>query len=136
VPTELVRNEWSIILHHEDQQLLELRWLPSSATMTDGAWKATLALLALEAERVRSSFLLIDALQFQHKIGDGVMQWRDDAVVPRYGAAGVRKMAFHVPAGFGATMESGGTAAVDGPAIFPTAWFSGRENAIAWFHEG
>jgi hypothetical protein len=64
--------------------MLELRWLPSE--MTDGAFKATLALFAWEAEKVRPSFLLIDATQFRHKFGPGVMQWRDDSIIPRYGA--------------------------------------------------
>ncbi len=54
----------------------------------------------------------------------------------RYGAAGAKKFAFHVPAGFPNTMESGGKEVFEGPAIFPTAWFSEREHALAWFREG
>jgi hypothetical protein len=30
------------------------------------------------------------------------------------------------------TIEAGGKEAIDGPAIFPTAWFSGRNRAIEW----
>jgi len=64
------------------------------------------------------------------------MQWRNDFIIPRYGAAGVRKFGFLEPAGAPSTMEAGGTEVVDGPAIFPTAWFSDRANAEAWFrHE-
>jgi hypothetical protein len=135
MPAELVRNPWGVLLHHADDQILELRWLPATATMTDGAFKATLALLASEAEKVRPSFLLIDALQFDHEFGAGVMQWRDDHVIPRYGAAGVRKEAFLMPADTPDTMESGGTATVEGQAIFTTAWFAERKNALAWFRE-
>jgi hypothetical protein len=79
-------------------EFLELRWLPSQ--MTDGAFKATLALFAWEAEKCRPRFLLIDATQFHHQFGSSLMQWRDDCIMPRYGAAGARKFAFHVPAGF------------------------------------
>jgi len=43
----------------------------------------------------------------------------------------LQKFAFHVPAGFPGTIEEGGKEAIDGPAIFPTAWFSGRSRAIA-----
>ena len=135
MPTELVRNPWALILHHQDDRVVELRWLPSTATMGDGGFKATLALLAFEAERVRPSFLLIDALQFRHTFGEGVMQWRDDHIIPRYGAAGVRKFAFHVPEGFPNTMEAGGGEAIEGQAIFPTAWFSARKNALEWFRK-
>jgi hypothetical protein len=84
---------------------------------------------------VRPSFLLIDALQFRHEFGEGVMQWRDDHIIPRYGAAGVRKFAFHVPEGFPNAVESGGREAFEGPAIFPTAWFSVRKNALHWFQK-
>ena len=60
-------NAWGEILHHETDAVLELRWLASK--MTDGAFKATLALFAWEAERLRPSFLLIDATQFRHQFG-------------------------------------------------------------------
>jgi hypothetical protein len=36
------------------------------------------------------------------------------------------------PAGFPDTIEEGGKEVIDGPAIFPTAWFSGRSRAIEW----
>ena len=126
-------NAWGEILHHETDAILELRWLPSK--MTDGAFKATLALFAWEAERLRPLFLLIDATQFRHQFGPGVMQWRDDCIIPRYGAAGVRKFAFHVPAGFPNTIEAGGKEAFEGPAIFPTTWFSERQHALDWFRK-
>ena len=132
--SELASNAWGQVIHHEPDGILELRWLPTE--MTDGAFKATLALFALEAERVRPLFLLIDATQFGHQFGPGVMQWRDDSIIPRYGAAGAKKFAFHVPAGFANTMESGGKEIFEGPAIFPTAWFSEREHALAWFRKG
>jgi hypothetical protein len=127
-------NAWGEILHHGSDGILELRWLPTP--MTDGAFKATLALFALEAERMRPSFLLIDATQFRHQFGPGVMQWRDDCIIPRYGAAGARKFAFHVPASFPGTMEAGGNEVFEGPAIFPTAWFSERQHALDWFRKG
>ena len=54
----LVSNDWGEIIHHEADRILELRWLPSQ--MTDGGFKATLALFAWEAEKFRPRFLLID----------------------------------------------------------------------------
>jgi hypothetical protein len=132
--SKLASNAWGEILHHESDKILELRWLP--AKMTDGAFKATTALFVWEAEKVRPSFLLIDATQFRHQFGPGVMQWRDDSIIPRYGAAGVKKFAFHVPAGFPNTIEAGGKEGFEGPAIFPTAWFSERQHALDWFRKG
>lgn len=131
--TKVASNAWSEILHHGADGILELRWLPGE--MTDGAFKATLALFAWHAETVRPSFLLIDATQFRHRFGPDVMQWRDDSITPRYGAAGARKFAFHVPEGFPNTIEAGGKEGIEGSAVFPTAWFTKREHALAWFHK-
>ena len=128
--TQLVANEWGMILQH-DGQLLELQWLPSTATMTDAGFMATLCLFASEAERARARRLLIDATQFQHRFGAGVMAWRDAHIVPRYGAAGVRKFAFIMPAGF----PDAGKEAVDGPAVFPTKWFVNAPEALAWLRK-
>jgi PhnB protein len=128
---EVVRNDWAVLLHHRADGILELRWLP--AAMTDAAFKATLALLASEAEKVRPPFVLVDATDFRHQPGPGIMQWRDDVVMPRYGAAGIKKFAFHMPKGVPGTIESGGKEKIEGPAVFPTAWFSERQHALDWF---
>jgi len=130
--TKVASNPWGDILHHESEGILELRWLPTTANMTDGGFKSTLALFAWEGEKIRPSTMLIDATEFNHEFAKGVMQWRDDMIIPRYGAAGVRKFAFLVPAGFPNTIESGGKEVFEGPAIFPTAWFSGRQRALEW----
>jgi hypothetical protein len=125
---ELVRNEWGVIFSHADAGLLELRWLPTTSTMTDGGFMATLCLLAWEAEKARPTSLLIDATEFRHRFGDGVMAWRDAHIIPRYGAAGVRKFAFQVPSGF----PRAGVQEIEGPAVFPTKWFVDRKEAIEW----
>ena len=131
--SKVVENRWGEILNHDALRILELQWLPGE--MTDSAFKATLALFAWEAEKLRPSFLLVDATVFRHQLGPGVMQWRDDSIVPRYGAAGVSKFAFLVTEGFPNTIEEGGSEAIDGPAVFPTAWFRERKNALAWLQK-
>jgi len=123
---ELVANEWGTIVEHEN--VLELRWLPSTASMTDGGFMATLCLFAWEAERMRPRGLLIDAVEFRHRFEPGVMEWRDAHIIPRYGAAGVRRFAFLMPPGFADAGKEG----VEGPAVFPTRWFIEREGALAW----
>jgi hypothetical protein len=124
--TEVVRNEWGVIVNHED--LLELRWLPSTSAMTDGGFMATLCLFASEAEKARPKGLFIDALEFTHAFGPGVMEWRDAHIIPRYGGAGARKFAFLMPPGF----PRAGAEAVEGPAVFPTKWFIVRADALNW----
>lgn len=122
----LARNEWGAIL--ADNDVLELRWLPTTSTMTDGGFMATLCLFVWEAEKARPKGLFIDATNFKHTFGPGVMEWRDAHIIPRYGAAGVRRFAFLMPPGFPAA----GTERVEGPAVFPTRWFVDREAALAW----
>ncbi len=124
--SELVRNEWGVIVRHAE--ILELQWLPSTARMSDGGFMATLCLLAWEGEKARPQGMLIDAVEFRHRFGDGVMQWRDAHIIPRYGAAGVRKFAFLMPAGF----PNAGKEMVEGLAVFPTKWFVKRDEAMAW----
>ena len=128
--TELVRNEWGVILDHS--HFVELRWLPSTSVMTDGGFKATICLFASEAEKGRPSGLFIDAIEFKHSFGPGVMEWRDAHIIPRYGAAGVRRLAFLMPAGF----PNAGQEAIEGPAVFPTKWFVDREEALNWLRAG
>ena len=45
------------IIHHASDGILEQPWLPGQ--MTEGSFKASLALWALEAERLRPSAILI-----------------------------------------------------------------------------
>ena len=122
----MVQNEWGVIVDHKD--LLELRWLHTTSTMTDGGFMATLCLFAWEAEKARPRSLFIDATEFTHTFGPGVMEWRDAHIIPRYGAAGTRRFAFLMPAGF----TRAGAEAVEGPAVFPTKWFIDRQEALAW----
>ena len=127
MPSEyLVSNNWGAIVDHG--QLLELRWFSTTAAMSDGGFMATLCLFASEAEKARPAGLLIDAVEFVHTFGPGVMEWRDAHIIPRYGGAGVRKFAFVMPAGF----PKAGAEAIEGPAVFPTKWFVDREQALNW----
>jgi hypothetical protein len=127
---ELVRNDWGVILR--EPELVELRWLPTTSSMSDGGFMATLCLFAWEAEKARPRSLLIDAREFRHQFGDGVMAWRDAHIIPRYGAAGVRRFAFLMPAGFPGV----GQEKQEGPAVFPTKWFADRAEALAWLRTG
>jgi hypothetical protein len=126
--TQIAANEWAVV--SQQGSCLELRWLTKAPPMTDGAFMATLCLFVWEAERARAGALLVDATEFRHRFGDGVMAWRDAHITPRYGAAGVRKLAFVMPPSF----PDIGKEAVDGPAVFPTKWFSNREEALLWLH--
>ncbi len=57
------------------------------------------------------------------------MGWRDEQIIPRYNAAGVKKFAFLMPAAMPAI---GADPAPEGPADFPTAYFAECTQAQAW----
>jgi hypothetical protein len=132
-PVEVASNPWGVILHHQGWQTLELRWLPGE--MSDADFKETLGLFAELGEQHNPRFMIIDATDFHHEFGPGVMQWRDENIIPRYGAAGVTKFAFLVSDGFPGTVESGAQPGVEGHATFPTGWFSTRDRAYRWLAE-
>src|SRR5215813_1237967 len=103
--TTVASNAWAEIVHHASDGILEERWLPGQ--MTDGAFMASLALLALEAERLRPSAILIDATQFQYRPWPAVMEWRNNCIIHRYGSAGVQKFALISSSEFPGTIENG-----------------------------
>ena len=132
--TEVARNPWGLILRYEEWRTLELRWLPTQ--MSDAGFKETLQLLAQMGEQYRPMFMIIDATEFRHDFGEGVMQWRDESIIPRYNGAGVTKFAFITGEGVPfPTVESGAQPEPDGPATFPTGWFAGRDRAYQWLAE-
>jgi len=79
---ELARNAWGIVSHRQQEGILGLRWLLSTVDMTDDDFKATLELFAEQAERAGAPLLLIDATDFGHRFGEGVMAWRDQQIIP------------------------------------------------------
>ena len=134
-PVEVARNPWGVVLKHERWRTLELAWLPSTSEMSDEGFRETLELLAAEGERDKPTYMIIDATQFRHEVAEGVLEWRDREIIPRYNAAGVKKFAFLWPGGTPGTVEAGGTPEPEGPASFPTGWFTGRERAYQWLME-
>ena len=132
---EVARNQWGVVLNHERWRTLELSWLPSTSEVSDEGFKETLELFAAEGERVKPTYMIIDATDFRHELGDGVLEWRDREIIPRYNSAGVRKFAFLWPEDTPGTVETGGTPKPEGSANFPTGWFTGREHAYRWLTE-
>ena len=128
---EVARNAWGVIVHHPQWRTLELRWLPTTRKMGDDGFRATIQLQASEGLRLKPACMFIDATEFVHQFGEGVMEWRDEHVIPEYNTAGVTKFAFLMPPGAPGTVESGTEPQVEGRANFPTARFTTRAGAYA-----
>src|ERR1700737_1017607 len=106
-PTVVETNPWAELLWYEQWKTLELKWLTSSDSMTDDQVKETLQLFADCGERLRPTYMMINALDFHRGFTDEINVWRTANVIPAYNRAGVKKFAQYPPAGYHETVESG-----------------------------
>lgn len=132
---EIYRDRFGAILHHEDAGTLELEWSEGNAEMTDEDFMAWLARYADASLSTRAPNLMIDVTRFRFRPGERVAAWRDEHVIPKYNAAGVRKFAFLLPAGSPGTVAAGNRPAPEPPGEFPTGYFDDRTAIEAWFAE-
>jgi hypothetical protein len=134
VAEEIVaKDEWGQIMFYDGRNSLELKWLPSTVDATDADLQSTMEVFAQEAVNRHPQTLIVDTTEFRHAWGEGIMQWREADIIPRYNQAGVARLAFIANPDYpGPTVESGATPAPDGPANFPTGWFKTREAADQW----
>src|SRR6266540_3245091 len=96
---EIYRDRFGAIRREEGPGILELEWFDDATGMTDEDFKAWLTRYAAAAETTHTLNLVIDVTHFAFRPGPDVGPWRDEHIIPRYNAAGVRKFAFLVPPG-------------------------------------
>jgi hypothetical protein len=134
VAEEIVaEDEWGQIVFHDEWNSLELKWHASTGGATDADLQATMERFAQEAVDRRPRTLIVDTTEFDHRWGEGMMEWRGKTIIPLYNQAGVAKLAFIAGEGFpGQTVETGAAPAPEGPASFPTGWFKSRDAAYQW----
>ena|SRR5258708_7900157 len=72
--------------------ILRFLWTEKTAHMTDGDFTRALSLYADFAAKHRASALLVDMRKFRHQPGPEMGKWRNEVLVPRYRAAGVRRI--------------------------------------------
>jgi len=136
MPTEVASTEYGVITHHDEWNTLELRWLPTTKDATEAQARDTMVLFAAETEQRKPRFLIVDTTQFFHRWADDMMTWRDQEIIPHYNAGGPAKFAFITGEGVPfPTVETGAQPAPDGPATFPTGWFTSRDRAYQWLAE-
>jgi len=127
--TELYRDQFGILTQDEERGILELQWLDGSAEMSEEDFKVWLERYAASGEEHRTPFMLIDARKFKYRPDAQIGAWRNERIIPRYNAAGVKKFAFLLPEGAPANAEP----APEAPATFPTGYFNSGEKIEQWF---
>lgn len=131
--SKIYSDHFSEYFRIEDHAAIELRWLPSTQSMTEQTFRTGLERLAELLERERLPNVLIDVVNFHHNPSPDFAEWRESAVIPRYNAAGVKKFAFLLPGTNAPTVENGSEPVAEGSAAFPTGYFSQRKTVLAWF---
>ena len=122
-------DRWGDILDRPDDACVEIRWFDTTAAMTGGDFNRFLQTYAGVIETCGRPGALVDAVQFRMDMAKMSLGWRDQNIIPRYNAAGVRKFAFLMPEGMPAI---GHEPKPEGPANFPTGYFAARATALAW----
>jgi hypothetical protein len=125
-------NKWGTITYYTQWKTMELKWEPTTRSMSDDGFRQTLQLLADEGLKLRPAYMIIDATEFFHRVADSTFDWRNEHIIPLYNQAGIKKFAFLATAQAPSTVEKGAEPAPDGPATFPTAWFESRDRLYAW----
>jgi hypothetical protein len=131
-PTAAGSNAWSELWWYEQWKTLELKWLPTSDGMSDDDIKATLQLFADTGEKMRPTYMMINARDCHSQFSDEVNAWRTANIIPAYNRTGIQKFALVPPAGYPETVETGAEPAAEEGASFLTGWFSTLEHAYQW----
>lgn len=129
LPTVVYADRWGECLVRPDDGCSEIRWFDATAEMDGDDFNAFLAEFASVVEAAGLPGALVDAVQFRMDMAKMMTGWRDEHIIPRYNAAGLRKFAFVMPKGMPAI---GAPPKAEGPAAFPTAYFAARRDALAW----
>ena len=65
--TEVASTEYGVIIHNDEWNTLELKWLPTTKDATEEQARATMALFAAETEKLKPRFLIVDTTEFLHR---------------------------------------------------------------------
>ena len=125
----LYEDEWGACIDRPDAGYIEIRWYDSTAGMSREQFNDWLSAFADVVVARGRRAILVDATAFLMDPAFMDMEWRDANIVPRYHEAGLRKFAFHMPAGMpliGAAPEP------EGVADYPTGYFGTRAEALDW----
>jgi hypothetical protein len=117
------------LLDRQTTGIIEIRWFDSTSQMAGSEFQGWLERFAAALEQPGRRFALVDTNAFRMDSAQMDTEWRDSYIIPRYNAAGVERFAFHMPPGMPAI---GQPAQAEGPAQFPTAYFSSRNDALEW----
>ena len=91
---QLHQNELWVISYDETLSTIKIQWSENTTRMTDDDFKDALERFAGHAEEYQARHLLVDVQFFKHPVTAELGKWRDEKIIPRYHAVGIKKMAY------------------------------------------
>jgi hypothetical protein len=88
-------NECEVYIDHKNK-LLKVIWNP--LPMLDVRFRELLEQFTQLAKKYNPHSIFVDARLHKHGILANTQEWHDEVIIPRYIAAGVKRMAFLTPA--------------------------------------
>lgn len=129
----IYEDQWGEIIDRPDAKLVEIRWYDATADMSGDQFNDWLTTFAKHVAEKQHPGCLVDATRFRMSMDKMDSQWRDDNIIPKYNAAGVKSFAFLMPDGMPLI---GAPPAPEGPGEFPTGYFGVRAAALDWILSG
>jgi hypothetical protein len=126
---QVYEDRWGEVFDRPSANVIELRWFDTTAALSADEFQSWLVKFAECVERCARKGVLVDSTVFGMSPAKMDGPWRDANIIPRYNAAGVRKFAFHMPAGM---PMIGLPPAIEAPGRFPTGYFGRRQDALDW----
>lgn len=125
----LLEDEYSKIFFDSKTKIIKLQWLETTGNMTDDDFKDVSTKFAESAEKHSANGLLVEVINFKHKMQSDIGPWRKKTLIPKYHNSGAPKFAFIHSENFQAPPTNGQP--IEGE-NFITKHFASEEEATSW----
>ncbi len=127
----IYQNPFYKFVYSESDHTLVFEWNTNTENMTDDNFKEALSNYAGYAFELKGPGLIVDVRNFRHNMSEESMQWRNEACLPRYIAAGSSKMAYVMPKPALDNVPGGDVMIGD----FTDRYFGSVEEAASWLKQ-
>ena len=127
--TIVYEDRFGEVIDRPDLDLIEIRWYDTTTDLDGPGFDRWLSGFASAVEEAGRPNILTDSTAFRMDMARMNMDFRENNIIPRYNAAGIRKFAFHLPPG---APPIGSEPTTEGPANYLTAYFGSRADALRW----
>lgn len=132
---EQYNSEYLTINYNKSLSLIEFRWKPQSAELSDDIIKSEFLKEVELCEKYNPKNLLINTKDFQYVITPELQEWTDNSIFPKYIEAGVKQIAIVVGEDIFANVSVEQTMDEENASTIQSEYFTSEEDAIEWLKE-